>query len=63
MTKGFKFIAAHIDMIRVGDVVNHAEVERTVGPDNLKRGGFHGTTLWGDSYRLGSLPVLLRVKT
>jgi hypothetical protein len=43
----------NIDNIRVGDTVLHYGVERTVTRRNLKRNGFMGTTLFGDSYRLG----------
>lgn len=51
-------IKKHISTIRVGDTVVCPDgVERTVGKDNLKIGGFCGTTLWGDSYRLGLDPV------
>lgn len=49
---------AHIDTVRVGDVVRCADgVDRTVCPQNLKRGGFMGTTLWGDSYKCGTTAV------
>ena len=51
---------AHIDTVRVGDVVRCTDgVDRTVGPQNLKRGGFMGTTLWGDSYKCGTTAVEL----
>ncbi len=56
-TSAFATKPVHIDLIRVGDVAEHNGGLRTVGADDLKR-GFMGTTLWGDSYRLGTVPVL-----
>lgn len=50
-----------IDNIRVGDVVEIDGVLKTVSPGNIKNGGFMGRTLWGDSYRLGTVPVKLAV--
>lgn len=50
--------ATHIDEIRVGDVVEFDGHLRTVGKDNLKHGGFLGTTLWGDSFASGSIMVM-----
>lgn len=47
----------HIDTIRAGDTVEHNGVLKTVCPGDLKS-GFMGTTLFGDSYRLGTLPVM-----
>lgn len=50
----------HIDTVRIGDTVRCPDGKvRTVGPQNLKRGGFMGTTLWGDSYKLGTSAVEL----
>ncbi|HEY8331540.1 MAG TPA: hypothetical protein VIO83_09470 [Pseudomonas sp.] len=43
----------HISEIRAGDTVSHNGCLRTVGRSDIKRGGFMGTTLFGDSYRLG----------
>ena len=60
MTQQTHYHMVHIDTIRVGDIVFHDDQERTVGQANLKPHGFDGTTLWGDSYRLGTLPVMLR---
>lgn len=31
--------------------------ERTVGKGNIKRDSFMGTSIFGDTYRLGRLPV------
>jgi len=46
----------HIDLIRPGDTVLIDGHLKTVSPGNIKR-GFMGTTLWGDSYKLGTVPV------
>lgn len=51
----------HIDLIRPGDTVEIDGVLKTVGPGDLHRGGFMDTTLWGDSYRLGTVPVKLAI--
>lgn len=53
----YSIVLTHIDQIKVGDVVEIDGVLKTVGKNNLKRGGFCGTTLWGDSYRSGTVPV------
>jgi hypothetical protein len=47
----------HISKINIGDTVLHEEKEHTVGKNNLKHCSFMGTTLFGDSYNLGSKPV------
>ncbi|ESW38558.1 hypothetical protein O164_16955 [Pseudomonas taiwanensis SJ9] len=46
-------------MIRAGDTVQHNGELRTVCKSDLKYGGFMGTSLFGDSYRLGTVPVQL----
>lgn len=50
----------HISQVRVGDAVIRDGHTKTVSPGVLNR-GFMGITLWGDSYKLGTIPVL-RVK-
>ena len=47
----------HISLISAGDTVEHNGELKTVCGNNIKR-GFMGITLFGDSYRLGSLPVI-----
>lgn len=47
----------HISEIRVGDTVVHAGHERTVCPRDLKTNTFMSTTLFGDSYKLGTVLV------
>lgn len=54
----FKTTPTHIDDIKVGDVVVHDGQDRTVCAADLKHGTFMGTTLFGDSYRCGTVPVL-----
>jgi hypothetical protein len=49
----------HIDRIQPGDTVKHEGELMTVSAANIKRGGFMGSTLFGDSYRLGTKPVEL----
>lgn len=55
----YETVKTHIDMIRSGDTVLHNGELRTVCNSDIKRGGFMGTTLFGDSYRLGTVPVQL----
>lgn len=52
----YSIVPTHINLIRVGDVVEIDGILKTVGKNNLKR-GFCGTTLWGDSYRSGTMLV------
>lgn len=47
----------HISLIKPDDIVMLDGKLRTVCPANIKRGGLLGVTLWGDSYRGGTLPV------
>lgn len=51
-----KTTAKHISLINVGDTIIHEGKERTVCQENIKF-GFCGKTLFGDSYRAGTLPV------
>ena len=43
----------HISEVKVGDIVLHNGVERTVGANDIKYDSFMGYTLFGDSYHLG----------
>lgn len=52
-----KLESVHISKIQVGDTVHHDGYLRTVSGNNLKRDSFIGTTLFGDSYRLGTIMV------
>jgi len=47
----------HISRIRTGDTILHNNKPMTVCDHNLKR-GFCGISVFGDSYRLGTIPVL-----
>lgn len=55
----YETVTSHIDMIRPGDTVLHNGELRTVCKSDIKSGGFMGVTLFGDSYRLGTVPVHL----
>lgn len=55
----YETVESHIDMIRPGDTVLHNGELRTVGKSDIKCGGFMSTTLFGDSYRLGTVHVKL----
>ena len=44
----------HISKISAGDTIVHNGKLTTVCGNNIKRGGFCGDTLFGDSYRLGT---------
>jgi len=58
----FREVSCHISDLRIGDIVLHAGRVVTVGRENLKRDQFIGATLYGDSYRLGRLPVIRLIK-
>lgn len=48
----------HISDIIVGDTILHTDGKlTTVCKNNIKRGGFLGTTLFGDSYKSGRIMV------
>lgn len=51
------FEEVHISQISAGDTVEHGGFIRTVDKEYIKRGGFCGDTLFGDSYRSGTIPV------
>lgn len=53
----------HVALIRPGDSVLFDGKMRTVCPSNIHRDDFMGVTLWGDSFRLGTVPVLRAVMT
>ena len=53
----FKIIEVHISTIKNGDTILHADNKvTTVCNNNIKR-GFCGITLFGDSYRSGTVLV------
>ena len=47
----------HISEIKAGDTILHFDGLRTVCKSNIKTGGFHGRTLFGDSYNSGTILV------
>ena len=52
----YDVVHTHIDLIRPGDTVEIDGHLKTVCKSDIRK-GFMGTTLWGDSHRLGTLPV------
>lgn len=51
-------IDVHISEIRHGDTILHLDGNiRTVSRSNIRRDSFMGISIFGDSYRLGRLPV------
>ena len=48
----------HIDLINIGDTVFHDGKMRTLSKTDIKRSSFMGTSIFGDSYKLGYKPVL-----
>ena len=48
----------HISTINIGDIVIHNGKMKTVCRRVFGYSSFMGTTLWGDSYRLGYKQVL-----
>lgn len=53
----YRIEQCHIRDLKSGDTVMHQGRMVTVSASNLKRDAFMGTTLVGDSYRLGTQPV------
>lgn len=47
----------HISEISCGDTVIHGGVMCTVSKQDIKHGTFMGSTLFGDSYKLGKILV------
>lgn len=52
-----KTIEVHISTIVAGDTIMHNGEMKTVSGNNIKFDSFMGTTLFGDSYRLGHKKV------
>ena len=51
----------HISEIKQGDTILHQGKMMTVCNSDIKIGSFMGTSVFGDSYRLGNLPVKLLI--
>jgi len=49
----------HISRIRSGDTIFHKGKDRTVCKKDIKYDDFMGISIFGDCYRLGTIPVLL----
>lgn len=48
----------HISNISAGDTIICPDgFMRTISGNNIKRGGFYGTTLFGNSYNAGTIKV------
>lgn len=52
------FEKVHVSNVRPGGTVLFDGVLKTVCSKDLRRDDFYGVTLWGDSFRMGTLPVL-----
>ena len=52
MQKLLSFV--HISTIKAGDTIIHNGKESTVCKNDIKTGGFMGTSVFGDSYRSGT---------
>ena len=54
----FEIREVHISTIKAGDTILHLDgLTRTVCENNIRRGGFMGTSLFGDCYKLGKISV------
>lgn len=54
----FKEKLVHINDIKPGDTVKHDGEMKTVSKININRGGFMGTSIFGDSYMSGNKMVV-----
>lgn len=52
-----KIREVHISTICAGDTILHDHSVRTVTNSNIKRSDFMGITIFGDSYKLGTVLV------
>lgn len=51
-------VEVHISEIRPGDTILHIDGKiRTVCRNNIRKDNFMGVSLFGDTYRLGTIPV------
>lgn len=53
----FKIVEVHISTIKSGDTILHTDNKITTVCNNNIKKGFCGITLFGDSYRIGTLLV------
>ena len=47
----------HITAIKPGDTILHQGHQKTVCASDIKRSDFMGITIFGDSYKMGFMPV------
>ena len=47
----------HISTIKIGDTIEHLGLIQTVSGTNISTSSFMGVSIFGDSYRLGMIPV------
>lgn len=57
-TRGFREVECHISQLKVGDIIKHNGKIVTVGNGHLKKCDFFGFAIYGDSYKLGTIPVI-----
>lgn len=50
--------AVHISAIKNGDTIIHNGELKTVCTQDIRKSTFLGTTIFGDSYHLGQMPVI-----
>jgi hypothetical protein len=54
LPNNIKITEVHISVIKQGDTILHTDGHlRTVCKNNIKKGGFCGITIFGDSYKSG----------
>lgn len=54
----YRIVPTHISEIKVGDIIRCRDgVIRTISGNNLHHVKFCGTTIFGDSFNLGYIPV------
>ncbi|HWY34285.1 MAG TPA: hypothetical protein VNX68_06530 [Nitrosopumilaceae archaeon] len=52
-----KMNPVHISQVEVGDTVEYLGKLTTVNANHIKKDSFYGTTLFGDSYNLGTKTI------
>lgn len=57
LNKEMQIIKTDIDLIQVGDLILHNGRIRTICKKDIDKHTFMGTTIFGDSYNLGYIPV------
>lgn len=53
----YSIVKTHKDQVRAGDTIIHNGVMMTVCKTDFGRDKLMGSTIFGDSYRLGYMPV------